>query len=105
MSRAQNRSFDPRPEHAGRRRHRRAPAGERRPHPVPLTPEGTPASAPDAPRPSPVVVVAEASRAAYPWLPRCVIAGSVWRGPSQERVKVDESGVAAPWRSPVAAAR
>jgi hypothetical protein len=58
-----------------------------------------PAATPDAPRPSPVVFVSDESRARYPWLPGRVIAGSVWRGPGQERVKVDENGVAAPWRT------
>ncbi|HET9598779.1 MAG TPA: hypothetical protein VFP65_24605 [Anaeromyxobacteraceae bacterium] len=53
---------------------------------------------PDAPRPSPVVAVADESRARYPWLPGRVIAGSVWRGPQHERVRVDDAGRAVPWR-------
>ncbi len=60
-----------------------------------MTPEGVPAALSDAPRPSPVVVVSDESRARYPWLPPRVIAGSVWRGPNQERVQVDERGHAA----------
>jgi hypothetical protein len=44
------------------------------------------------------VFVSDESRARFPWLPPRVIAGSVWRGPQQERVRVDESGCAAPWR-------
>jgi len=51
---------------------------------------------PDAPRPSPVVSVSAEARARYPWLPARVIAGSVWRGPANVRVRVDESGEAVP---------
>ncbi len=82
-------------------RHRR---GDRRPHQrrdrrsLPLTDEGFPAATPDAPRPSPVVFVSDESRARYPWLPGRVIAGSVWRGPDLVRVRVDEHGLASPWR-------
>jgi len=65
---------------------------------MPFTDEGFPASTPDAPRPSPAVFVSDECRARYPWLPARVIAGSVWRGPQHERVQVDESGNAAPWR-------
>jgi hypothetical protein len=54
--------------------------------------------APDAPKPSPVVFVSDESRARHPWLPGRVVAGSVWRGPGHERVQVDESGNATPWR-------
>jgi hypothetical protein len=53
-----------------------------------------PVAVPDAPKPSPIVLVAEASLARYPWLPARVIAGSVWRGPANERVRVDENGIA-----------
>jgi len=49
------------------------------------------------------VFVSDESRARYPWLPARVIAGSVWRGPQHERVKVDGSGRAEPWRSRAAA--
>lgn len=80
---------------AGRRGKRRqgAPRAEQRFHaPVPLNEEGVPVAVPDAPRPSPVVFVSAASLARYPWLPARVIAGSVWRGPANERVRVDESG-------------
>lgn len=79
-------------------RHRpRAPQGERRHNPpVPLNDDGVPAATPDAPKPSPIVLVSEESRARYPWLPARVIAGSVWRGPANERVRVDESGAAVP---------
>jgi len=50
---------------------------------------------PDAPKPSAIVLVSEESRARYPWLPARVIAGSVWRGPANERVRVDQNGIAA----------
>jgi hypothetical protein len=65
---------------------------------MPVNEEGFPAAIPDAPRPSPVVFVSDESRTLYPWLPARVIAGSVWRGPRQQSVRVDESGNAAPWR-------
>lgn len=82
---------------AGRRgRHRQgAPGGEQRAPihaPIPLNEEGVPVAVPDAPRPSPVVFVSAESLARYPWLPPRVIAGSIWRGPANERVRVDESG-------------
>lgn len=79
------------------RRRSRPPQGERRYNPpVPLNEHGIPVALPDAPRPSPVVLVSRESRARYPWLPARVIAGSVWRGPANERVRVDESGDAVP---------
>ena len=81
-----------------RRRSRPGAEGERRHRPLPLTPEGVPAATPDMPATSPVVHVSEASRSKYPWLPARVISGSVWRGPGHLRVRVDESGDAAPWR-------
>jgi hypothetical protein len=87
------------PDRRARGRNRRGPRGPARHHPLPLTEEGVPAATPDAPRPSPVVDVAEESRARYPWLPPRVIAGSVWRGPHAERVRVDEEGRAQPWRT------
>ncbi len=62
---------------------------------MPLTEEGFPAATPDAPKPSPVVFVSDESRARYPWLPARVIAGSIWRGPANERVRVDDNGIAA----------
>jgi hypothetical protein len=65
---------------------------------VTLTVEGFPAATPGSPPPSPVVLVLEESRARHPWLPRRVIAGSVWHGPRNERVRVDEHGVARAWR-------
>jgi hypothetical protein len=87
-----------RPDQGSGRRHRRAPDVERpRRHFIPLTPEGVPAATPDAPKPSPVVLVAEDARARYPWLPARVIAGSVWSGPAHERVRVAENGEASPW--------
>jgi len=82
---------------AGRRGKRRqgAPRGELHTHPpVPLNEEGVPVAVPDAPRPSPAVFVSAESLARYPWLPPRVIAGSIWRGPANERVRVDESGTA-----------
>ncbi len=105
-------SFDPeehtlnRPHHenhpdlrGGKRRQRRAPRGASRPHrAIPMTSEGVPAAIPDAPKPSPVVTVSAASRSRFPWLPARVIAGSVWRGPAQERLRVDDGGEAQPWR-------
>jgi hypothetical protein len=72
---------------------------------VTLTDEGVPAAVPDAPRPSSAVFVSDESRAVYPWLPGRVIAGSVWRGPRNERVKVDEAGNALPWRARAAPVR
>jgi hypothetical protein len=76
----------------GSRRGRRRNRGPRAPAPVsePLT--GTP----EIP-PSPAVFTSDAARASWPWLPRRVIAGSVWRGPGHERVRVDERGEASPW--------
>ena len=59
---------------------------------IPLTPEGTPATAPDAPPTSGVVTVSDESRARYPWLPARVIAGSVWSGPNHVRVQIDPHG-------------
>ena len=88
----------------GRRRQRRGPNGERR-DPIHLTSEGVPSATPDAPKPSPVVLVSDESRVRYPWLPGRVIAGSVWRGPRHERIQVDETGHAAPWRSGPGTAR
>jgi len=82
----------------GRRRQRRGPATERR-EPIRLTSEGVPAATPDAPKTSAVVSVSAESRTVYPWLPGRVIAGSVWRGPKHERIQVDETGNAAPWRA------
>jgi hypothetical protein len=83
-----------------KRRNRHGPQGAARHHhhAIPLTDEGVPAAVADAPKPSPVVAVTTESRVRYPWLPARVIAGSVWRGPEQGRVRVDEHGDAAPWR-------
>ena len=64
---------------------------------MPLTAEGFPAATAEVPKPSPTVFVSDESRARYPWLPARVIVGSVWRGPQQERVRVDETGNAAAW--------
>jgi hypothetical protein len=91
-----NRPHNRRPNTGRRGDHRqRAPQGERRHNPpVPLNAEGVPVATPGAPKPSPVVFVSDESRARYPWIPVRVIAGSVWRGPANERVRVDESGVA-----------
>ena len=90
-----------------RRQFRRQPAPEARHHhpTVPFTAEGLPAAPPGAPPSSPAVFVSDESRAQYPWLPHRVIAGSVWRGPGHERVKVDENGWASPWRSPPSSRR
>ena len=88
------------PPRGGKRRGRRpAHAGPRRPAPIPLTEEGVPAATPDAPPVSPVVFVSDESRAQYPWVPGRVIAGSVWHGPGHERVRIDENGVARPWKT------
>ena len=84
------------------RRNRRGPRDASRQRVVlPLTAEGVPAATPDAPPVSPVVFVSDESRARFPWLPGRVIAGSVWRGPHMQRVRVDEQGRAQPWRSRV----
>jgi hypothetical protein len=86
----------------GRRgkRGRGSPGGEQFIHPpVSLNEEGVPVAIPDAPKASPVVFVSTESLARYPWLPPRVIAGSVWRGPAHERLRVDENGVAAPYRA------
>lgn len=81
---------------AGSRRRPRPQQGERRHNPpVPLNAQGIPAAVPDAPKPSRIVLVSDESRARYPWLPARVIAGSIWRGPANERVRVDENGIAA----------
>jgi hypothetical protein len=92
-----------RPHDHGGRRGRDARHGPRAPHaerrhepPVALNADGVPVATPGAPRPSPVVLVSDESRARYPWLPARVIAGSVWRGPANERIRVDERGAAAP---------
>jgi hypothetical protein len=82
---------------SNKQHHRRRPgAPGRRAPPIVLTGDGVPAATPDAKPVSPVVFVSEESRARYPWLPARVIAGSVWRGPHHERVRVDESGHAEP---------
>ncbi len=86
------------PDRRVRQRHRRRPPSDRRPRALPLTEEGFPAAVPDAPPPSPTVLVSDSARARYPWLPRRVIAGSVWRGPQHERVRVDQNGEASHWR-------
>ena len=82
----------------GRRRDRRTVRGPGRPA-IALNEEGVPVAPPGTPPPSPTVFVSEESRARYPWLPPRVIAGSVWRGPEQSRVRVDENGQARPWRT------
>ncbi len=93
-----SRPHDHGPKHGrGGKRPQRQPQGERRYNPpVPLNADGVPAATADAPRPSAIVSVSDESRARYPWLPARVIAGSVWRGPANERVRVDESGAAVP---------
>ncbi len=97
MMRSSGTQFAPR---GGKRRGRRpGRMGPRRPAPIPLTEEGVPAATPDATPVSPVVFVSDESRARYPWVPGRVIAGSVWRGPGHERIRVDEDGVARPWKS------
>lgn len=64
---------------------------------MPVTESGFPAAIPDGVPPSPAVLTTAESRAKYPWLPKLVIAGSVWRGPGHLKVKVDPSGEATPW--------
>jgi len=78
---------------SSKQRNRRgtSPAPQRH-HSVALTDDGFPAATPEAPPLSPVVFVSDESRARFPWLPRRVIAGSIWRGPGQERVRVDANG-------------
>ena len=63
---------------------------------MPLTEEGFPAAIAEVPKPSPTVLVSDESLLRYPWLPARVIAGSVWRGPQHERVRVDKTGSAIP---------
>jgi hypothetical protein len=82
-----------------RRRNRPGRGPEIVREPIRLTDEGVPAAAPDAPPVSKVVFVKDDSRARHPWLPPRVIAGSIWRGPGHERVRVDEDGNAVPWRN------
>jgi hypothetical protein len=84
------------PKQGRRGKHRQGrPGGVHAVHPpVQLNEEGVPVATPDSPRPSPVVFVSAESLARYPWLPPRVIAGSVWRGPANERVRVDETGAA-----------
>jgi hypothetical protein len=78
-------------------RRRRSPASEKPFNaPIPLNEDGAPAATLDGPRPSPVVFVTAESLARYPWLPPRVIAGSIWSGPAQVRVRVDETGAAVP---------
>lgn len=77
--------------HSRRRRHGPGGGAATRQH-IPLTPEGVPAAVPDAPPVSSVVFVSDESRKQYPWLPGRVIAWSVWRGPDQTRVQIDERG-------------
>lgn len=76
----------------GPRRRGHGPNGVAARHHIPLTAEGVPATAPDAPPTSSVVFVSDESRARYPWLPGRVIAWSVWRGPGHLRVQVDQQG-------------
>jgi hypothetical protein len=80
-------------------RHRSAAGGPtiRHADAVTLTESGVPAASPNAPPPSSIVFTTEESRLRYPWLPQRVITGSIWRGPAQERVKVDANGDASPW--------
>lgn len=77
-----------------RRRERRPDPehGRARAHSIVLTADGFPAADPATTRPSPVVYVSAQGRARFPWLPPRVIAGSVWRGPANQRVRVDSSG-------------
>src|SRR5512142_3385957 len=86
----------------GRQRQRRDPrAAERQLPSVAMTREGVPAAVSGgAAQLSPVVQVVAESRERFPWLPARVIAGSVWRGPSHERVRVDLGGRAEPVTTP-----
>ena len=81
-----------------RQRQRRvAQAPEFRGPGISMTREDMPAAVSGAPTSlSPVVRVMAESRERFPWLPARVIAGSVWRGPSHERVRVDLGGRAEP---------
>lgn len=86
----------------GSKRRRQRPARGapgRRHERIVLTDEGVPAATPDSTPVSPVVFVSDEARARYPWIPARVIAGSVWRGPDHTRVRVDEQGNAAPWKT------
>jgi hypothetical protein len=80
-------------------RHRRVHGEPSREHvdATPLTDTGVPAASPGGPPCSATVFTTEESRLLYPWLPQRVIAGSIWRGPAHERVKVDANGDASPW--------
>jgi hypothetical protein len=95
-------SHQTQPARRARRRHRRAgrAQGRERAQPIPLTESGTPAAQPGAAPPSGIVTTTAQSRARFPWLPAHVIAGSVWRGPGHEKVKVDAKGEAKPWPPP-----
>jgi hypothetical protein len=87
------------PRGSKRRRQHPARGPGRRHERIVLTEEGVPAATPDSPPVSPVVFVSDETRARYPWIPGRVIAGSVWRGPDHTRVRVDETGNAAPWKT------
>src|SRR5512142_153219 len=88
--------------HTGMRRQRRdARTAERHHTSGSIDREGARGAASGAPAPlSPVVQVVAESRVRFPWLPARVIAGSVWRGPSHERVRVDLGGRAEPVTTP-----
>jgi hypothetical protein len=90
---------DNRPGGRGKRRRPRGNGHAPRTERITLTEDGVPAATPDAPAVSPVVLVTAESRKRYPWIPPRVIAGSVWRGPGHLRVRVDERGEAAPWKT------
>lgn len=87
----------PRQDRSARRQRRGGRGLSPQPQVIPVTEEGFPAAVPDVPPPSPAVFTTDAARAAYPWLPGRVIAGSIWRGPAHTKVRVDASGDAAPW--------
>jgi hypothetical protein len=94
------RQSKPRHDRAARRQRRGSRGFGPQPQSIPITEEGFPAAVRDVPPPSPAVFTSAAARAAYPWLPGRVIAGSIWRGPAHVKVRVDASGEATPWPPP-----
>jgi hypothetical protein len=94
------RQSKPRHERSARRQRRTNRGFGPQTQSIPVTDEGFPAAVPDVPPPSPAVFTTAAARAAYPWLPGRVIAGSIWRGPAHVKVRVDASGDASPWPPP-----
>jgi hypothetical protein len=79
---------------SGKRRQGGPRTPDRQRHAIALTQQPPRVNMPEDKPVSAVVIVSEKSRAQYPWLPRCVIVGSVWRGPGNERVRIDDQGQA-----------